>query len=293
MPATIILADHTGRLGNKLILFAHVIAAAQEYGCRVINLSILPAAHYFEGLHRNPLGSYPRSFFPIELRWLVRAFRKPIEGWVRSQRGKPPIRNRWLTVLDMENKPVYGLDSREFAELVRSTRYILLWGYPYRCPALVRKHQEKIRAFFKIRPQTAPILSHEYSTAKGSGLDTLAIHVRQGDFRDWNEGRYYFSPQQVKETLSAYGWNLDSSGLRAWVCSDEKVPEGVFPPGSNSGIPRCLGEDLFIMSRCRRLVGGWSTLAYFCSFLGANEFYRISEPGHLSFPLDAGHLENA
>ena len=74
MPATLILADQTGRLGNRLILFSHVIAAAEEHGCRVLNLSILPAAHYFEGLHLNPLGRYPKRFFPIDLRWLFRAF---------------------------------------------------------------------------------------------------------------------------------------------------------------------------------------------------------------------------
>lgn len=290
MSATLILADHTGRLGNKLILFSHVIAAAEEYGCRVVNLSILPAAHYFEGLHLNPLGSYPQRFFPIDLRFLVRAFRKPIQEWVRGRRGKPPIRNRWLTVLDMENQPVYHLNSPEFSELVRSTRYIVLWGYPYRCPGLVWKHQDKIRAFFRIRPQTAPILSREFIRAEEAGLDTLAIHIRQGDFREWNEGLYYLAPQQVKQALSAYGWNLNFSGLRVWVCSDEKVPEGVFPPGSNSGIPRGLGEDLFIMSRCRRLVGGWSTLAYFCSFLGANEFYRICAANTAPGKIDANFL---
>ncbi len=290
VPATLILADHTGRLGNKLILFSHVIAAAEEYGCRVVNLSILPAAHYFEGLHLNPLGSYPQRFFPIDLRWLVRAFRKPIQKWVRGRRGKPTIRNRWLTVLDMENKPVYHLDSPEFAELVRSTRYIVLWGYPYRCPRLVHKHREKIRAFFRIRPQTAPILSREYILEQEAGHDTLAIHIRQGDFREWNGGQYYLSPEQTKAALSTNGWNLGAENLKTWVCSDEKVPEGVFPPGSNSGIPRGLGEDLFIMSRCRRLVGGWSTLAYFCSFLGANEFYRIPGADRPPEKMDAGSL---
>lgn len=69
MPATIILADHTGRLGNRLILYAHVMAAAEEYGCRVVNLSILAASHYFSGLHLNPWASYPRQAFPFDLRW--------------------------------------------------------------------------------------------------------------------------------------------------------------------------------------------------------------------------------
>jgi len=276
MGSNLILADHTGRLGNKLILFAHVMAAAEEYGCRVVNLSILPAARYFEGLHLNPWGAYPRKFFPLDLRWLFRSMRKPLQNWVRGRRGKAPIRNRWISLLDMENQPVYRMDSPEFAALTRHSKWIILWGFPYRCPPLVKKHAAKIRAFFRVRRQVAPHLSHEFFSAQNAGLETLAVHIRQGDFRDWNGGQFYLSPEQTRITLSANGWNLGSENLKTWVCSDEKVPEGIFPTGSVSGVPRGLGEDLFIMSRCRRLVGGWSTLAYFCSFLGVNDFYRIS-----------------
>jgi hypothetical protein len=274
MPATLILADHTGRLGNKLILFSHVIAAAEEYGCRVVNLSILPAAHYFEGLHLNPLGSYPQRFFPIDLRWLVRAFRKPIQEWVRGRRGKPTIRNRWLTVLDMENKPVYHLDSPEFAELVRST---VLWGYPYRCPALVKKHSLKIRAFFRVRAQVAPILSREFAAATEAGKDTMAVHVRQGDFRDWNEGKYYVSPLKMAEALVSAGWPLNSPQLRIWVCSDERVAESFLPKEFNVDFPRSLGEDLFIMSSCRKVVTGFSTLSYFCAYIGDSVLLRVNK----------------
>jgi len=34
MPALLLLADHTGRLGNRLVLFSHVMAAAEEYRLR-------------------------------------------------------------------------------------------------------------------------------------------------------------------------------------------------------------------------------------------------------------------
>lgn len=293
MPATLILADHTGRLGNKLILFSHVIAAAEEYGCRVINLSILPAAHYFEGLHLNPLGEYPKRFFPIDLRWLFRVFRKPIQDWVRGRRGKPPLQNRWLTVLDMENRPVYRLDSPEFAALTRQSRWIILWGYPYRCPDLVKKHGEKIREFFRIRPQVAPVASKEIAAAEGSGKETIAIHIRQGDFRDWNEGKYYLTPQATSQGLASKGWNLEDPWYRTWVCSDESIPKNLFPAKSTFGVPRALGEDLFIMSRCQRLVGGWSTLVYFCSFLGGGEFFRILGNGGNPVKVDVDSLAEA
>jgi len=290
MAASLILADHTGRLGNKLILFAHVAAAAEEYGCRVVNLSILPAARYFEGLHLNPWGAYPRKFFPLDLRWLIRSLRKPLQNWVRGRRGKAPIRNRWLTVLDMENQPVYRMDSPEFAALTRQSKWIILWGFPYRCPTLVRKHADKIRAFFRIRPQVAPALSMEWAKARETGLATLAVHIRQGDFREWQGGKYYLSPEEAARTLRSGGWKIGEPSCRVWVCSDEAVSAELFPKDSVRGIPRNLGEDLFIMSACQKLVAGWSTLAFFCSFLGGNELYRIPGADQPPERIDAGSL---
>lgn len=291
MGATILLADHTGRLGNKLILFAHVIAAAEEYGCRVINLSILPAAHYFEGLNRNPLGTYPGSYFPWDLRWLIRALRKPIQKWVRGRRGKSNIRNRWFTVLDMENKPVYRLDSPEFANLTRTTRWIILWGYPYRCSPLVLKHANRIRAFLKIRSQTAPVLSQQYSSAVQSGRDTIAIHIRQGDFKEWNQGSYYISPEKTFSALSANSLDIRDPQRHVWVCSDEPIPKDLFPGEATAQIPRELGEDLFIMSNCRMVVGCQSTLSFFCAFLGASHYKRLQYRDLSLFEIDPSSLE--
>lgn len=291
MPATLLLADHTGRLGNKLVLFAHVIAAAEEYGCRVFNLSILPAANYFEGLHLNPLASYPRMFFPLDFRWLVRALRKPIQKWVRGRRGRPAIRNRWLTVLDMENKPVYRLDSPEFAHLTRSTRWIILWGYPYRCSPLVQKHANRIRAFLKIRSQTAPVLSRQYFSAVQSGRDTIAIHIRQGDFKNWNNGGFYISPEKTSAALFKNGVDIKDPQKRVWVCSDESIPINLFPTEAASQIPRELGEDLFIMSNCRVVVGCQSTLSFFCAFLGDSHYIRLQYKDLCLSKIDPSSLE--
>jgi len=193
----------------------------------------------------------------------------------------------------MENQPTYRLDTPEFAALTRRTRWIILWGYPYRCPDLVKKHAEKIRIFFRIRPQVAPIASEEFAAAEDSGKQTVATHIRQGDFRDWQDGKYYISPQTTCQALSSAGWNLRDSRYRAWVCSDEAVPENLFPDDSIQGIPRTLGEDLFIMSRCQRLVGGWSTLVYFCSFLGGGEFFRIPGNGGNPVKVDVDSLAEA
>jgi len=273
MPATIVLADHTGRLGNRLILYSHVIAAAEEYGCRVVNLSILAASHYFAGLHLNPWASYPRQTFPFDLRWLIRPFRTPIQNWVRGRRGKPPARNRWLTVLDMENRPTYRLDSPEFANLTRSSRWIVLWGYPFRCPNLLEKHAVKVREFFRFRRALAPEAGARLATARAAGKKTLCIHVRQDDVirEPWR----YVEPWKYAQALQSFRQHHPETDWEVFVCSDSRIPLNLFPEDAVRGIPRPLSEDYGLMEGADALMGFDSTLSIFAAFASEKPFLRL------------------
>ncbi|NDF98725.1 MAG: hypothetical protein EB101_07335, partial [Chitinophagia bacterium] len=242
MSATIILADHTGRLGNRMVLYSHVIAAAEEYGCKVINLSILAASHFFQGLHQNPLGSYPAQKLPFDLRWLTRGLRQPIQSWVRSLRGRQFTAPRWLAVIDRESHPVYRLDSTEFASLVRRKKLIFLWGYPFRCPQLVRKHQKKIRDFFCFRAAEATQASAKLKNCKALGKRGVCVHVRQDDAIYHPD--LYIRPSLYAAALEAFLRSHASESWEAFVCSDGKVPAGLFPHESTWGVPRPLVEDL-------------------------------------------------
>lgn len=281
MRSTIILADHTGRLGNRLVLYSHVVAAAEEYGCRVINLSILAAAHFFHGLHLNPFGAFPRQIFPLDLRWLTRALRQPIQKWVRSRRGKPPLQNRLVTLLDMENKPTYSLDSPEFVQLTKTSRFIILWGYPFRCPNLVRKHQEKIRVFFTFRKEAAPHASCRLMAARSGGKKIVCVHVRLDDVV--NISWRHVPPQLYSDALRNF-LNQNGGGLwTVFVCSDGQIPPGLFPASAVEGIPRTLAEDIALMAGSDLVIGFDSTLSIFLAQISGKPFLRISrEDGALS-----------
>lgn len=285
MPATILLADHTGRLGNRLILYSHVLAAAEELGCRVVNLSILAASHYFQGLYRNPWGSYPPRALPWDFRWVTRPLRTPIQNWVRSRRGGAPIRNKWLTVLDMEHQPLYRLDSPEFAKLTRSTRWLILWGYRFRCPDLVRRHQEKVREFFRFRDINAPNASAWLAAAKARGKKTVCIHVRLDDVV--NEACRYVEPRLYASALGTFLKTYSKEEWEVFVCSDGQVPENLFPPETLRGIPRSLAEDFALMSGCDMVIGFDSTVSIFAAFLSGKPFLRINrENGALAEKSD-------
>jgi len=260
MPATLILADHVGRIGNRLTLYTHVIAAAEELGCRVLNLSLLPHAHLFSGTHLNPFASYPASKFPLNLPPLTRCLRRPLEELVMAwrRRGRPEML-AGFRILDQEHRPKYNLASKEFAREVARHRLILMWGYSYRCPEWVKKNSQKISHHLSVRAEVAPWASQQIEEARHQGKTTCAIHLRQGDFKTWRGGKYHLNPASVSETLRKTSWPHPCPPRQFFICSDEMVPPGIFPTDWLTGVPRAVAEDLYLLSRADWVVGGVST----------------------------------
>src|ERR1035438_5439994 len=56
---TLIVAFRTGRLGNRLLLFAHVIGFAAVHGYRVVNVAFHAYAHLFENTRWDIYCRYP------------------------------------------------------------------------------------------------------------------------------------------------------------------------------------------------------------------------------------------
>lgn len=275
MPATILLPDYTGRLGNRLILFTHVLAAAMEHGFRVWNWSLLPAAHYFEGTHLNPLASYPRRHFPLDLRWLVRPFRRGVEEWIRGCRRKRRRGNRHILFLDRENRAPLNLASETFVRMVSEYSGLVLWGYSFRCPFLVEKHAEPIRRFLAVRSVFAPAGGRrESSLAAGR---RIVVHLRQGDFKTWQGGKHYRSPETMAMALAALRPRRRD---RVWICSDEAVPGSVFPSSADIR-RRTLGEDLWLLTHATDVVSGRSTLAAWAAFGGRARHWLVNRKGSL------------
>src|SRR5271165_1191594 len=74
-----VIALRCGRFGNRLIIFAHFIALAEELGCRVTNVTFHSYAHLFETTRRDIFCRYPatlRQSWIDRVPGLARAIRK-------------------------------------------------------------------------------------------------------------------------------------------------------------------------------------------------------------------------
>ena len=131
------------------------------------------------------------------------------------------------------------------------------WSYRNR-EALVHE-ADKIRKFFTpIRMFEAPVLSE--------GEVLVGVHKRRGDYKEFQNGRYYYDDAVYETNKEAVRTILEGRGL--------KVRFLEFP------LREAL-EDQWLMSRCDYLIGPPSTFSAWASFMGEVPLGVIWDKDHV------------
>lgn len=151
-------------------------------------------------------------------------------------------------------------------------------GWLFRNSEGLKKYHREIKDFFK------PSEVH-YEKAKDS-VDELikkykiivGVHVRHGDYKVWQNGKFYYEFDEAARILSDY---LKNSGFKKdevvfMVCSDDK-----FKPEDFAGLNVVSGpghpvEDLYALSFCDLIIGSTSTFGRWAAYYGDIPFIPFS-----------------
>ncbi|HEY4952044.1 MAG TPA: hypothetical protein VII71_01500, partial [Verrucomicrobiae bacterium] len=148
------IGRRVGRLANRLIIFANVIALAEEQGHRVINFSFHCYSDLFEETRQNFCCEYPPTqrkhwldIIPGVGRW-IRKKQIPyyLTRYASMVNKRLPIFGKSVVTLrELPDRHTTLLDGPEVQEKIRPARIVFVYGWWLRAPDLVRKHKEKIR----------------------------------------------------------------------------------------------------------------------------------------------------
>jgi hypothetical protein len=282
-----------GRLANRMILFANFVALAEEQGHRLINLTFHSYSEFFEGTRQNIYCRYPR---PKRLSWMdlipgVAAFLRKTRIPYHLTRAVAALNERFplfgkavMTLHELPGTKITLLDGPEYQEKIRPAKIIFVYGWWLRTPALVKKHADKIRAYFK------PV--EEFETASREAIESLrrkadvviGVHIRHGDYRGWFDGKYYFMAARYAAWMHELAAQLPDRRVAFFVCSDEPRSLGEFPGltvglGTNSPV-----SDIYALSRCDYILGTKSTFSQWASFYGGKPLLQVcgtDEPAKL------------
>jgi hypothetical protein len=277
----IVITGDYGQLGNRLIVFANMIAAAREHGLRVVNPAFHEYAPYFGATRCDPLCRYPtaRSWMPCGQRWR-RTMHRGVNGVQRYARKFHNRTGCWplVQVLDIGWHEPCDLDSRRFLDLARHSAVLFAKGWLFRAPHSFVRHADEIRQFF------TPIAEHrERAAGCVAGLRRAAnvvvgVHIRHGDYKDFLGGRFYYGIEQYAAILRRVGGLLPGREVAFLVCSNASQPTNALAGLNVTFGPGHMIEDLYALSACDYLVGPPSTYTMWASFQGQVPLYVITDP---------------
>lgn len=291
-PHTVIYTHGGGRLGNQVMRFAHWIAWARAHAgqVEVLNLAFWPFADYF-ALWRE----HPGCIFPLRAGradWLARR-RAALPRWLRVagetksrlQRAVQAAGHGWpgwqAIALDIAREESLDLDNPDFLARIARRPVTTCCGWKIASWRLVAEQQAELRGFFRPAPEFARPAADFIGALRQRHDVVIGVHIRQGDYREWNDGQFYFSTAQyaawIRQLLDLHGGRR----VAVVVASDEWQDPASFaglPVHLTTGNPRAGGhwfENWVELSLCDFVVGAPSTFPATAAFLGGIPLWPV------------------
>ncbi len=273
---TLVVGFRTGRLGNRLTLFANVIGFAAEHGHRVINVAFHTYAHLFENTRRDIYCRYPvarrRSLFDVVPGVAPALRRTRLLYHCIHQASKLnhrlPILGRSVFTLREVSSQTISLDAPEVQAQMAGARIVFVHGWRIRAPESVRRQANLIREYFRPVAELEQASHQPVECLRQKADVIIGVHVRLGDNWKWHGGKYYFPVSQYVTWMHELAGQFQGRKVAFLVCSDEPRNEAEFP-GLSVGLgPGSVVGDLYALARCDYIMGPPSTYTQWASFYG-------------------------
>lgn len=266
-----IMQTNPGRLANQLWNYACVYAYCLERGYACKNPSFFRYAHYFEG---TKLEAFGKAYMLI--RW------PKVFSIIYSIISRMSVLGKNIISTDTEFllPPSENTNKRqdELLKKAEQSENIYLHGWLFRNPAGLKKFHKEITSFF--RPKFIFRVHAESIIAEARQMYThcIGVHLRQGDYRVWEGGKHYVTPERaaayMKKFIESKG--LDKEKTCFIICSDESVDENIFEGLHIYKGPGTEIEDLYVLSLTDGIIGSHSTYGPWAAYVGGIPFTEFA-----------------
>lgn len=286
----LIVGLRCGRLGNRIVLFANLMAYAAEHGYRLVNVTFHSYAAFFETTRRDVYCRYPiatrRSLFDL-IPGVAGAIRKT-RIFYHVTRGVSVMNDKWplfgkkvVTLRERPGQLLVLLESPEVQAQIADAKVVFVYGWIFRAPELLQKHAEAIRAYFRPAEAYERISAQAVAPLRQDSEVVIGVHIRQGDYRNWRKGRCFYTMTQYASWMHELAEQFPGKKVSFLVCSDEPRYQNEFPGlsvGFGPGFPM---GDLYALARCDYILGSLSSFSQWASFYGNKPLYQIRDgTGH-------------
>lgn len=270
----LVIARNYGQLGNRLFLYSHLIAAAREHNVLLSNVCFAEYAEFFTGTCGDLWCRYPKQPGTRAPRRITRNITAKVVS--RSVRLLAKI-NRLLgrfgivpslaKVVQLQGTSQHvDLNSAGIREELQHFRYWFAQGWLFRSERLFEKHQAAIREHFRLIPPHAEVVNREIARLRQESDVVVGIHVRAGDYATWDNGKYYYSPEDYANVMRGIANQVPDRRVTFLVCSNSHLNHADFSGLNVHFGPGHLVQDMYLLAETDLIVGPPSTYSGWASF---------------------------
>ena len=261
----ILIRHEYGQLGNILFRLSNTLAYALENGYKVEDYT-LSFCNYHDG-------SSNIQFF--ENYYTFHFFEYPYPKYRLINRIKWQFRERiYRKSKTLEN----FVPSFDLTDLPTHSNYELK-GFHFTAKDLVTKHREKICKILDFRSSFKRPIDSLIKEARSKYSLILGVHIRENDFKDFYEGKYFVSAEHYLKLIDQFKKLKSEESVGVLICTDsseilndiaEQYTDYILPKGS-------VAEDMYALSLCDYILGPQATtMSAWAAYLGNTKLAQIT-----------------
>lgn len=252
----VILQKNNGQFGNKLLISAHVMAYCLSQGEPLLSFTFPDETTYFN------LSTFRKyHIYVFRNRWA-----RPVVHVLITLAQK--VTDILLNYRLVERHSI-GWIHREIRDIQpRQAPIFVLEGEGFRSTVDLQAQAVYIRELFTPKRQYIHTIERILAPLKKDKEVLIGVHLRRGDYRQWQGGKYYYDDQTYRNIIHQMRQLFTRQTIQFVLCSDEPIDTHYFSDDDLYISTQKTIIDLYLLARCNYLVGPPSTFSGWASFFG-------------------------
>ncbi|APB34822.1 hypothetical protein GlitD10_2485 [Gloeomargarita lithophora Alchichica-D10] len=272
----LVLTHRFGRLGNRLLITAHLMAYALEMNHTLIDWGLAEYTPYFIGTAVDPyvFRFPPRqdmwNRIPVNQQWLRNTIYTGVRG-VRKLVNFYPSLKQEIQVLPEPNKH-WGNPLIIDNLIVKKALFIRAWYV--RAPHCFIKYQHTIRECFTPLPEYQKRIEELLKPLRDQYDVIVGLHIRAGDYRLYGG---FHGLEVWRIVMKKMVHELAGKRVGFLIFSDENFRDqsDVFADFSVYFGSGQVVEDLYALAQCDYIIAPPSTYSNWAAFYGSVPIYQV------------------
>lgn len=251
-------------MGNILFRLSNALAYALEYGYKVEDYT-LAFCNYHDG-------SSNIRFFENYHRFHFFEFPRPRSGLINRVKWKLRNTNYRKSKIIENFDPSFNLK-----DLPLNSCYELK-GFHFTAKDLVTKHRKKICQILDFRSSIKNPVDELLVKAKSTYSILLGVHIRENDFKDFYNGRYFVNTNHYLKFIQHFKELNSTQKVGVIICSDSpKILSELEEEHSGFLLPKgSVAQDMYALSKCDYIIGPQATtMSAWAAYLGSTQLVQI------------------